>query len=199
MTLILSSLTTGEDQLRRTLDRLAKLGIPNHDIIVLHPGGALGLATEAPALVDGETKAGSRMATVGSVASNSAVIGMFGWLVGTGIMAIPGGILLGAIGAVTGAVIGAVRHPLAHHVPDEVQHHYANRIVDDHAAILVKVEDPRTYEMVLNTYLDNDCRHILTCKNNPAVAESDQLAVITQAARDGALTGLPQEATGRST
>jgi hypothetical protein len=190
MILILSSITKGEDQLRRTLDRLTHSGIAASGIVVLHPGEALGAhaGTAAPgagtaAVPAGEhaPSAGDQLATAGAAASGGAAVGMFGWLVGYGILAIPGALLIGAIGAVAGAAIAGSRRGVAEHIPDEVQHHYVNRIVDDHAAVLVKVEDIKTYELVLQAFLDHDCRHILTTRNQPADAEAVQIQAITQA------------------
>jgi hypothetical protein len=59
-----------------------------------------------------------------------------------------------------------------------VRHHYASRIVDDHAAVLVQVQDMRQYETVLTAFLQEGGRHILTSRNNPAMAESAQLEAL---------------------
>src|SRR4051812_19872247 len=48
MILILSCITKGEQQLRRTLDRLTHSGIGTSGIVVLHPGEALGAPSHPP-------------------------------------------------------------------------------------------------------------------------------------------------------
>lgn len=180
MKLILSCITKGEDQARRVLNQLVHAGIANHAIIVLHAGD--GHHEERmlahPAAQSQDTL--PEKTTIGAAASGSAAGGMFGWLIGFGVLSIPGALVGGAVGAVAGAAIGASRHAIAahHQVPDEVQHHYASRIVDDHAAILVHVEDIRQYEAVLTVFLETDGRHILTSRNSRVIAESDQLEVI---------------------
>jgi len=181
MTLILSCITKGEQQTRRTLERLARLGIANQAIIVLHPGDAIG-QPERRALTqsDAADDSAKTPSMAGAAASGGASGGAFGWLLGFGILSMPGAILGGAIGAVTGAAIGATQHVRHTHVTAEVQHHYAHRIVDDHAAILVKIDDFRQYETILTAFLDNDCRHILTSTGDQQVVEADQLDVITQ-------------------
>ena len=63
-------------------------------------------------------------------------------------------------------------------VPDEVHHQYASAIVDDHAAVLVQVEDWHHYEAALNVFLEADGRHILTSRNNSVIAESDQIEAL---------------------
>lgn len=187
MNLILSCITKGEDQTRATLDHLIRQGIANQSIVVLHPGGPLTQRQEPKPLTHVRATAtleaaGTQPATaVGAAASGSVAGGMFGWLVGYGVLSIPGAVLGGALGAVAGAAIGATRQMVtSSHVTDEVQHHYASRIVDDHAAILVRVLDSQQYETVLGVFLAGDCRHILTSKDDRALAESDQLEVITQ-------------------
>ena len=176
MTLILSCITKGEDHIRGTLDRLALAGIPNQAIIVFHPGAATGQPEPQP-LPHRETVVPATT-TMGAAASGSAAGGMFGWLLGYGVLALPGAVLGGTIGAVAGAAIGAGRHAMVAELPAEVQHHYASRVVDDHVAILVKVEDFKRYETVLTIFLDTGCQHILTSRNDRTVAESDQLDVI---------------------
>lgn len=180
MKLILSCITKGEAQTRLVLDQLVQAGITNQAIIVLHPGEVPGerqALAHSAVQVKESPPSGS---AAGAAASGSAAGGMFGWLVGYGVLSIPGALLGGAVGAVAGAAIGASRHVIAahHHVPDEVQHHYASRIVDDHAAVLVHVEDLRQYEAVLTVFLEADGRHILTSRNNRVLAESDQLEVL---------------------
>lgn len=183
MNLILSCITKGEQQTRHVLDQLTHAGIAKEAIIVLHPRDerqnqeqTSGQALAHPAA----QKADASGTTVGAAASGGTVGGMFGWVVGFGVLSIPGALLGGAVGAVTGAAIGASRHVIAahHHVPDEIQHHYASRIVDDYAAVLVHVNDLHQYQAVLTVFLDADGRHILTSRNNPVIAESDQLEVL---------------------
>ncbi len=114
-------------------------------------------------------------AVVEAVASGGTIGGTFGWVVGYGVLALPGALLGGAVGAAAGAVIGASRRMLAPHLTDDVQHHYASRIVDDHAAVLVQVQELQQYERVLMAFLAEGGKHILTSRNNPALAESAQL------------------------
>lgn len=187
MKLILSCIAKGEDQTRRILDRLAQAGIGNHAIVVVHPGGTDGSqATRLPALSPALGGSGAvaeptttpPASTAGAAASGSAVGGMFGWIVGYGVLSLPGALLGGAVGAMAGAAINATRHAFASHLTDEVQHHYASRIVDDHAAVLVQVEDAAQYQAVLMQFLEAGGRHILTSRNNPALAESAQLDVL---------------------
>lgn len=186
MKLILSCITKGEDQTRRTLDRLAQVGIANHAIVVVHPGGSQetqGRLLAPPAAANVSTMptdaaTAPATSTAGAAASGSAVGGMFGWIVGYGVLSLPGALLGGAVGAMAGAAINATRHAWSSHLTDEVQHHYASRIVDDHAAVLVQVEDPAQYQAVLMVFLDEGGRHILTSRNNPALAESAQLDVL---------------------
>ena len=183
MNLFLSCITKGEQQTRHVLDQLTHAGIAKQALIVLHPrderqnqeqtsGQALAHPTAQIADASGST--------VSAAASGGTVGGMFGWVVGFGVLSIPGALLGGAVGAVTGAAIGASRHVIAahHQVPDEIQHHYASRIVEDYAAVLVHVNDLHQYQAVLNVFLDADGRHILTSRNNPVIAESDQLEVL---------------------
>lgn len=187
MKLILSCITKGEDQTRRTLDRLAQAGIGNHAIVVVHPGGSegsgeeRGLAHPAAASVTAaqvDPASAPPTSAAGAAASGSAVGGMFGWILGYGVLSLPGALLGGAVGAVAGAAINASRHALSSHLTEEVQHHYASRIIDDHAAVLVQVEDAAQYQVVLMLFLEEGGRHILTSRNNPALAESAQLDVL---------------------
>ena len=179
MKLILSCITKGEDQTRRILDQLVHAEITNQAIIVLHPGNGQG---EPQALAHAATQSESSPpgTTLGAAASGSTAGGMFGWLVGYGVLSIPGALIGGAVGAVAGAAINASRHAIAahHHVPDEVQHHYASRIVDDHAAVLVRVENIRQYEAALTVFIESGGRYILTSRNDRVLAESDQLEVL---------------------
>ena len=183
MNLILSCITKGEQQTRHVLDQLTHAGIAKEAIIVLHPRDerqnqeqTSGQTLAHPAAQTADASG----TTVGAAASGGTVGGMFGWVVGFGVLSIPGALLGGAVGAVTGAAIGASRHVIAahHQVPDEIQHHYASRIVDDYAAVLVHVNDLHQYQAVLTVFLDADGRHILTSRNNPVIAESDQLEVL---------------------
>lgn len=180
MKLILSCISKGEQQTRLILDQLVQAGISKHAIIVLHPGdqhqGGQALAhagTQAEAPAPAQT-------TMGAAASGSAVGSVFGWVLGYGVLSIPGALLGGAVGAVAGAAINASRQAVAAHqqLPDEVHHHYASRIVDDHAAVLVQLDDMRLYETVLIAFLAADGRHILTSRNNRQLAEADQLEVL---------------------
>lgn len=182
MRLILSCITKGEDQLRGMLERLAQAGIAKQAIVVLHPGpderpaGERNLAHTTTSDHPASTGAATSAAEAGGLG------GMFGWLVGFGVLSVPGAILGGAVGAVAGATIGAIgatRHAtVVHHITDDVQHHYASRIIDDHAAVLVQVQEMRQYETVLMAFLDEGGRHILTSRNNPAAAESVQLEAL---------------------
>ncbi len=183
MTLILSCITKGEEQIRATLDRLLRAGISGQAIIVIHPGEATGreaasLRPQHPAAAGHD--GGTAGTVVSTAASASAAGGMVGWLMGFGVLALPGAVLGGAIGAVAGAAIGAARPATEPRLPVEVRHHYANRVVDDHVAILVQVEDFRQYEAVLSIFLDSGCQHILTTRNDPALAEADQIGVIAE-------------------
>ena len=183
MNLFLSCITKGEQQTRHVLDQLTHAGIAKQAIIVLHPrdGQRNQEQTSGQALAHPTAQiADASGSTVSAAASGGTVGGMFGWVVGFGVLSIPGALLGGAVGAVTGAAIGASRHVIAahHHVPDEIQHHYASRIVDDHAAVLVHVNDLHQYQAVLTVFLDADGRHILTTRNNQVKAESDQLEVL---------------------
>lgn len=195
MKLILSCITKGEDQTRRVLDQLVRAGIAKHDVIVLHAGedpGNQRMATPPAAPDDTSPPAGS---TVGAAASGGVAGGMFGWIVGFGVLSIPGALLGGAVGAATGAAIGASQHMIAaNHVPDEVHHHYASAIVDDHVAILVHVEDRQHYETTLMVFLDADGRHILTSRNNRVSAESDQIEALVH--QPAMIDGPSQRPTG---
>lgn len=178
MKLILSCISKGEQQTRLILDQVVQAGISKHAIIVLHPGdqqqGTHALAhAEAPTEPLAQT-------TMGAAASGSAVGSVFGWVLGYGVLSIPGALLGGAVGAVAGAAINASRQAITAHqrLPDEVHHHYASRIVDDHAAVLVQLDDMRQYETVLTCFLAADGRHILTSRNNQEIAESDQLEAL---------------------
>lgn len=184
MKLILSCITKGEDQTRHTLDRLAQAGIGNHAIVVVHPGSSEALegdhmlahpAATSVSTAHKDPTTAPPASTAGAAASGSAVGGMFGWIVGYGVLSLPGALLGGAVGAVAGAAINATRHAMSSHLTDEVQHHYASRIVDDHAAVLVQVQDAAQYQAVLMLFLEEGGRHILTSRNNPALAESAQL------------------------
>lgn len=180
MKLILSCITKGEVQTRRVLDQLIHAGIAKHAIIVLHAGDEQrDDPTSAHPAVRNDIPP-PEGSTVGAAASGSVAGGMFGWIVGFGVLSIPGALLGGAVGAATGAAIRASQHLMANHhqVPDEVQHHYASVIVDDHVAILVQVDDLHHYEATLTAFLDADGRHILTSRNNRVVAESDQLEAL---------------------
>lgn len=179
MTLILSCITAGEAQARRTLDQLLAAGTGPDAIIVLHP------TTPPPAQPTGHLEAPSATSTAGSAASASAAAGMFGWLIGYGVLSIPGALLGGAVGAVAGAAIGALRHTAATHVPAEVHHHYAGRIADDRAAILVRVADMAGYQRVLEVFLAAGGRHILTSRDDALRAEADQLQAIAQDSAGG--------------
>ncbi len=180
MKLILSCITKGEDQTRRVLDQLINAQIAKHAIIVLHAGdeqrNELTL-THPAALNETSLPVGS---TVGAAASGGVAGGMFGWIIGLGVLSIPGALLGGAVGAAAGAAIRASQHLMAahHQVPDEVQHHYASAVVDDHVAVLVQVEDRQQYEATLTAFLEADGRHILTSRNNRVIAESDQLEAL---------------------
>lgn len=171
-TLILSCITTGEDQTTRVLNDLARAGIAKQAIVVLHPGDALpGQALPQP------TTPSDPPSVIGTAASVGAAGGMFGWLLGFGVLALPGALLIGTVGALTGVAVGITQKTL-HHLSDEVQHHYAHRIVDNHLAILVKVDDFTQYQQVLEVFLAADGRHILTSRNNRALAETQQLDAI---------------------
>ena len=185
MNLFLSCITKGEQQTRHVLDQLTHAGIAKQAIIVLHPmderqnqeqTSGQDLAHPTAQIADA-SPSGS---TVSAAASGGTVGGMFGWVVGFGVLSIPGALLGGAVGAITGAAIGASRHVIAahHQVPDEIQHHYASRIVDDYAAVLVQVNDLHQYQAVITVFLDADGRHILTTRNNQVKAEADQLEVL---------------------
>ena len=186
MRLILSCITKGEGQLRGMLDRLAQAGIAKQSIVVLHPGADVRSASDRrsaqAASIGHSAPAGTATATAGAAAEGGGLGGMFGWLVGYGVLSVPGALLGGAVGAVAGATIsaiGAARHsPAPHHVTEDVQHHYASRIVDDHAAVLVQVQEMQQYQTVLMAFLDEGGRHILTSRNNPAMAESAQLEAL---------------------
>lgn len=180
MKLILSCIIQGEDQTRYLLDRLIRAGIAGRAIVIVHPGEVDRRPLLAQAVADGSAvdPAIPSTSTGGAAASGSTVGGLFGWVVGYGVLSLPGALLGGAVGAVAGAAIGASRRVVASHLTDEVQHHYASRIINDHAAVLVQVGDSQEYESTLIAFLMEGGRHILTSRNDRAVAESAQLEVM---------------------
>ena len=180
MKLILSCITTGEDQTRRVLEQLVQAGIAKHAVIVLHAGEQQRNEQTVAHLAEQNETSLPEGTTIGAAASGGVAGGMFGWIVGFGVLAIPGALLGGAVGAAAGAAIRATQHMMAAHdqVPDEVQHHYASAIVDNHMAVLVQVEDLHHYEATLMAFLDADGRHILTSRNNRIIAESDQIEAL---------------------
>lgn len=189
MALILSCLTKGDLQTRTILEQLSAAGIVKNAIIVLHAGDDLRSAEEGqsvqprlPPVSPEHQQSSASQTAVGAAASGSAAGGMFGWLLGFGVLALPGAILGGAIGAVAGAAIGATRQTLHPDVPESVALHYGNRIIDDYAAILVKVEDATHHDLVMRIMVDGKTQHILTSTNDRALAAASQLDAIPQLA-----------------
>lgn len=170
MTLILSCITTGDAAARRTLDRLLASDTERNSIIVLHPGPV------PPTGIN--EQAGPEAPT--SIAGNCLAGGMFGWLVGYGVVSIPGALLGSAVGAIAGAAVGAWKHAHTSQLPTEVHHHYAGRIADDRAAILVRVADLAHYQRILEVFLAEGGQHILTSRDDAVRVEADQLQAIAQ-------------------
>jgi hypothetical protein len=188
MKLMLSSLAQGEAMTRRVIEQLLKTDIPVRDMIVLHPGreltpqssdgDAAGIAS-ARSGAHANKPAGQSASVVGAAASSGVMGGMVGWLLGFGILAVPGAMVGGTLGAVAGATLGMREHKsVSNRIPAAVHHHYANSIIDDRVAILIQVSDFTQYQAALEIFLANGCQHILTSNNQPTEVESEQLAAL---------------------
>ncbi|HEX3133928.1 MAG TPA: hypothetical protein VHX44_10160, partial [Planctomycetota bacterium] len=101
-----------------------------------------------------------------------------GWVVGFGILVLPGAILGGALGAVAGLAVGATWHAIGLDLPRTLHPHYGERIVGDQVAILIKVDDATAYDLTLQAFLSEHAAHVMTSENDRSVAISDQIAAL---------------------
>jgi hypothetical protein len=149
MTLLISGIVIGEARVRRLLDRLGAVGFHGHDIIVVHPGEAAPAPREEARPLDGDG-----MAAVGGGVS-AAAAGMFGWLVGYGVLAIPAAAMAAAIGGGIGKAAGDG-------LPTTLLERYAEQISGDQVLVAVRTQEARGYDIIQRIYRDERVADILT-------------------------------------
>jgi hypothetical protein len=153
MPLVVSCLVQGESQARRMLDRLAAAGVSAQDITVLH-AGARNDQADGSRLPPGKPTEAATLTAAPPSAAGGAAAGMFGWLVGYGVLAIPAA----AIGAALGAAAGGLA---AAELPESIVTRYGTDLIDDQAVIIVKADDAKGYDRVMRVYREEGGAGIL--------------------------------------
>ena len=151
--------------LERTIDSLKSHHFKNNDISVLMPAsnGANDIAfkknTKAP-------EGASTGVTVGIILG-----AIFGWLIGDGILSIPGmeplseaGALMGAVAGagVAGTIGGIIGALVGLSIPEYEARRFENYVTDSNMLITVHVDDPKWERKAKQILKDNGARDVAT-------------------------------------